>query len=314
MIGTVLSWSFGPLLHRISFPMQAGPDAAENTRSIFHAFEVGSRAGMKRASRGQMEQLEQEVEWALRPFFWEGHALGVCAEHACSRRGGTPDDTYRTEGFRFMFFTGLGFWNGVVQGTPLPRMSLDPDRWNGVGDFLPCYPLITGGMAFAQTCRWGRVDPQRLLKMPDLRGPVGERGALQGAGRALWFLHMGDMDAALAVVDQHPEWSAPLAEGLGVAITYTGMRNPQSILLNLERTPERLRREVLMGIRLCLGAFVEDDPREGDRIAGLPQPLGVLYQQGCEALAHGARDEHWDTTLLHALRAQPDLTATGACA
>jgi hypothetical protein len=110
------------------------------------------------------------------------------------------------------------------------------------------------------------------------------------------------------VIDAHPEFAEPLAEGIGVAITYTGLNDPPGILRALARVPDRHRREVLMGIRLCLGAFVEDDPREYKRISSLPGALPALFTQGAEALLTGPRDEDWDTALLAALRAQPDPT------
>src|ERR1044071_4713253 len=80
---------------------------------VYEHFLRGITAGLSGTDGAKLAAIEESVPWAKRLFFWEGNAFGLCAMHASLGRSGNPFKNYRAPGFRLMFWTGLGFWNGA---------------------------------------------------------------------------------------------------------------------------------------------------------------------------------------------------------
>jgi hypothetical protein len=294
-LNAFVPWRVG----RLRFDGQQGEAARVNTKEIIDAFLLGAKGSFADADEAAFRDVEASVPWTRRPFFWEGHAFGGAAQSACRLSRACTDARYFAPGFRFMFFTGLGFWNAVAAHYFLPEVSLAPERWS-VSDFASGGPFIAGGLSFGAVALEGRLEMsvldrlERLDSSPGRPGPVQvssvaswwRRGLALGAGRALWFLHMNDYPRIGEILDGAGNDAEDLALGLGVAMTYTQLGQPLEILEGLEHLRAPLRRAAMRGAHACLAGAGRDDPRAVPYLMALPAPLPDWCRQGTDALEH----------------------------
>jgi hypothetical protein len=264
-------------------------------------FLAGARTAFRGLEPAPTRAAEASIAPVQRPFFWEGHALGASARHAFAFAAGNPGDRYQAPGFRFMFYTGIGFWNGLAADYGVPAVSLDPARWTDVDDFLGCRPLIAGGESFAVTTVLGRIDPERIARLDRPEVPWWRHGLYQGVGRAAWFLYMQHPGRLARCLSEAGDDATALAEGLGLAITYTQLSRPAAIVPAIEALPEAHRAAARAGSRLCLAAAAADDARLGDALAALPAPLPHWLELGTAALEHAGRGAEMAPSLSAAL-------------
>lgn len=283
---------------------QGGPDANANTDEILEAFLLAARETWKGADADGLRALEDRIPWYRRPFFWEGHGFGVAALQAFSRWREPLAHRYVAPGFRFMLYTGVGVWNGAAGEFHVPKVSLDPARWEGVEDFLGCQPLLSGGISFSVVTTRARLLAKDLERYGDGENGWWRRGLYQGGGRASWFLYMRNPARAAAALDAvGGEEAQFVAEGLGLAMTYTQLSEPDWIVRSVDAMPDRYRAALLRGVRLCLGASNSDDPRISDVLDAMPAPLDRLLAEGRAAVAQAGRGADLGPRLLQALMA-----------
>lgn len=278
MIGRALDLFVPWRMRRVRFTGQAADGPALTSR-IVDAFLAGARPGFVGApdlARGA----EHAIPWHARPFYWEGHAFGCAARHAARLASGNPRPAFAAPGYGFMFYTGVGFWNGVAPRFLAPRVSLDPVRWADVPGFGAHRALLAGGASFGALTLGGAMDGAVLRGLS-----TGERwwdhGLRQGAGRAAWFLHMRDPQRLAHVLDfADPADVGGVAEGIGLAIAFTQLSEPDRILGVVDALPARHQRLVRGGVRAALGVAAVDDPRMVQDLAALPAPLDRWADQG----------------------------------
>jgi hypothetical protein len=246
-------------------------------QDVYDFFRKGITAGLNGAEGERLAALEAGVPWPRRLFFWEGYAFGLCCQHACLARSGIPFARYPAPGFRFMFWTGLGFWNGAAK--PMPAVSLNPLLWADVPEFAEEYPLILGGSAFAVAALSAAVNKQRLEDIPGIRNAADLDGIYLGAGRALWFLYTRNHTKLAAVLDEHPDHARAMARGLGVAITLTQLGTPERILPELAALPRAHWPELLAGSLMGFTCLLMDDARAAEPLRRFPSPLDVLIAE-----------------------------------
>ncbi len=285
MTGWLLSRLVPWRMRAIRYPEQGEPAAAELTREVVDSFLLAAEAGFRGEPAEALLGLEAGLPWSRRPFFWEGQAFGAAGRLACTFADGGPAERYHAPGFRFMLYTGVGVWNGVASAYHLPAVPVGGRVWEGVPDHAACAPLIAGGAAFARVMLAGRVSRPALEGVLKQGGTVWRRGAWQGAGRAAWFLYMRDPGRLAALLDGLEDVGEPLAEGLGLAITFTQLAEPERVLQQLEALPARWGRALRAGARTCLGATLVDDPRCAPELSRLPPPLSAWAEEGRAALA-----------------------------
>ncbi len=303
LLDTFLRWRLG----RLKFDGQLGEAAHRNTGEILDTFLLGASGSFTDASSASFRAVEADVPWTRRPFFWEGHSFGAAARASCAWSQKNTTARYHAPGFRFMFFTGLGFWNAIASHYAVPRVSLDAQAWTDTPDFAASQPLVAGGASFGAVVLAGELKRTTLDRLE--RDAVAtsraewRRGLLLGAGRALWFLHMNDFQRLGEALDVHAAADADaIAEGLGVAMTYTQLGRPLDLLDGLERIPTRYRARARAGSTACLAAASADDARIGDFIAALPDPLPTWHRQGSTALAAAGRGPGFFDRFVLALR------------
>ncbi len=277
MFGTALDLAIRWRMNGIISSNQRESNNPALVLDVYRHFQTGIRAGLSGADEPKLATLEAGVPWRRRLFFWEGYAFGVCAGHACMGRSGNPFANYRAPGFRFMFWTGLGFWNGASK--PLPAVSLDPARWAAIPEFAEEYPLILGGSSFAVIAQTSDVSKGRLEAIAGIRNAADLDGVYLGVGRALWFLYTRNPAKLAAVLDAHPDHAATIARGLGVAITLTQLDTPERVLHDFAAMPSAFWPELLAGSLMAFTCLLMDDARAVDPLSRFPSPLDVLIAE-----------------------------------
>lgn len=292
MLSAALELAIDRRLRKLDCSGHGGRDDTEVVSDILRFWKMGARAGLKGWKSPRLDESETQVPWSRRLFFWEGYAFGVCGRHACLPRRGNPLADYHAPGYRFMFWTGLGFWNGVAW--PFPTVSLAPERWEDVPEFQEEYSLVLGGAAFSQTASAGAIAPRRLERLAGVRGPSDLDGLYRGVGRALWFLYMHNEAKLAAVLDAHAGRAEALAQGLGIAITYTQLGTPERIFPDFASLPEKLWPALLSGARVALAGLVMEDSRVVEELCKLPPPLDALLAEARAALVTLASGPGWE--------------------
>jgi len=196
MLGWLISSMIRRSMNALELPNQGSESgAADNTRGIFDAFLEGVDGGARYESAGAAGLREQRVPWNRRQFYWEGFALGASARQALNpfSRGG-PQRRYSAPGYWFMFYTGVGFYNGAAEQRYLPRIPVDADSFAGSPDFMMGRPLIAGGISFAHIASNVKWDPALVRHLLIEGDEDWNRGVWMGCGRGLWFLYMREFD------------------------------------------------------------------------------------------------------------------------
>ena len=150
MLGWLLSSFVARRMRAIEFPDQGGPDAGANTTEILETFLDGADAGARLESAAQLTKREEGVPWFRRPFFWEGYGLGLCVRHAATFSRKNPLRAHVGEGYRYMFYTGMGFYNGVAASEGMPQIPAEGPLWADDPGHRFGRLLIAGGDSFAR--------------------------------------------------------------------------------------------------------------------------------------------------------------------
>jgi len=260
----------------ISAGLRSSDDAAL-VRDVYDHFRKGITAGLSGTDGTEVTALEACVPWNRRLFFWEGYAFGLCCQHAVLGRSGNLFKRYPAPGFRFMFWTGLGFWNGASR--PMPAVSLKPADWTDVAEFEEEYSLILGGSSFAAIAQTASVDKARIEDLAGIRTAADLDGVYLGVGRAIWFLYTRNHRKLAAVLDAHPDHARDIARGLGVAITLTQLGTPERVLPEIEALPSSYWPHLLAGSLMAFTCLMMDDVRVAEPLSRFPAPLDVLIAE-----------------------------------
>lgn len=274
MFDAALDWGIRWRMHGLSSAGQRHSQDRVLVEDVYRYFMAGIRAAVFGSEGARLTALEAAVPWTRRIFFWEGYAFGSSGRHALLGRPGNPLTRFPAPGFRFMFWTGLGFWNQA--GKPFPRMSLDPARWTDIAQFEEEYPLILGGSAFAVSALTASVARSRLEEIPGIRNKTDLDGVYLGAGRSLWFLYTRNPKKLAEALDANPEHGQTMARGLGIAITLTQLDMPERILPEIAALPSVYWNELLGGVCMAFTCLLMDDTRTAEPLAKFPAPLDVL--------------------------------------
>ena len=277
MFSAALDWAIRWRMNGLSSSGQRFSKDPALVKDVYEYFKKGITAGLGGWEGARLTSLEEGVPWPRRLFFWEGYAFGLCAQHACLGRAGNPFQHFPAPGFRFMFWTGLGFWNGASK--PMPVISLNPALWTDVPEFEEEYPLILGGSSFSVIALTAAVNKSRLEDIAGVRNAADVDGIYLGAGRSLWFLYTRNYAKLAEVLDAHADHAKPMARGLGVAITLTQLGTPEQVFRDLAALPSTYWPHLLAGSLMGFTCLLMDDPRAAEPLSRFPAPLDVLIAE-----------------------------------
>jgi Protein of unknown function (DUF1702) len=300
-LGALLQRVVGWRMDALRLEGQADPTAREWSRDVLSHFYAGAGGSFARSSPSELARYESGLPSLRRYFFWEGQAFGASAQHAFRFAPGNPQARYHAPGFRFMFFTGVGFWNGMAARYALPFVRMTREAWVDAPDFAAFRQIIAGGLAFPLVLMKGRLDGSSLRRFARANDRAWARGLIQGTGRAAWFLHMRDPPALRRHLAEAGDLSAALAEGIGIAMTFTQAVEPTEILAQLDAFPPAFQPALRTGVRLALGVARVDDSRIDEQIAAMPSPLPRFADEGRSALEAAGRGEEMPERLASSL-------------
>ena len=224
------------------------------------AFFGGYNAMLRGKTLEEVARQGMRIEAHFRPFFFEGAAMGYLPRGylyaGFTAKNAEQDLLQMSPQFRYLYYVGLGFWFGA-------RYRRRASALLGLAPHLdPMYfPLCFDGLGF----KLGFYDYSageslgRLLE----RCPAQHRDvAHQGAGRALFFVHMNNEEGfrhACETVD--PGCRQDLEFGRSLALTFTQLSHPERILSHLDAASgEDEHATRLTGVTWALTAREMNDP------------------------------------------------------
>lgn len=246
----------------LGFPLDDAPGRAQLEHSALQlllGFELGIEHKGFDAMVTRLEALQREY----RGFAYEGTVMALAIRDALAPGSGHE----LTESFCagpgydaapgskhvFMGYLGIGF---ALAKLPKPLWKRALPDVSKLADHPSLSWMIMDGygfyMAFFSHRKW--IDEQYLPGRYPFPGPTAytNRVVDQGIGRALWFVHSGNVARVLKAVDAFPAARRPdLISGVGVAASYAGGVG-EDALENLARGAVQYRDELALGTVLAL--------------------------------------------------------------
>lgn len=252
----------------------SGPARDKLEMSVLQ-YLIGYEFGIEQKGHDDVVARLETLEREYRGFAYEGAATALALRDVMSPLPGNritesfllgsqydPGDYDAAPGSKhvFMAYIGIGFALAQLP-KPLWQRAL-PDQ-SKIVDHPSLRWLIMDGygmhMAFFEPRKW--VDGQNVAKRYPWKGSVDYTNRVidHGIGRALWFIHSGDVERLLAVVAKFPPARrADLLCGLGLAATYAGGVGVDSLEALLRGAGE-YRPELAQGAVFALRARVVSD-------------------------------------------------------
>ncbi len=205
---------FEPLISR--FPV-ADAFSGRRVRDIVTSFLIGYNAFASAGDTDSSLASLMRLAPYFRPFAYEGAAMGFGPWALRHRR---PLASFEAVFGRlspatvYQNYVGLGWWlarrRGLGRSTTRLVAGLDP-RYQ---------LLVYEGIGFSAGFRSG--GRSRALRRLRSFGEPAEHVAHQGFGRSLWFVHMGNLEAAIAAAGALPErFCGDAISGLGLGCAYS---------------------------------------------------------------------------------------------
>lgn len=230
-LGSLRRLALAPSLADVSFAGRGfpAPETAETRRleAVPQAVVCGFEWGIEAPRLWELERRLELVEPELKGFAYEGATMALTVRDALpGRRRDRTRKLLAGPGVPHTFLTYIGIGFAMAR---LPRAL-----WRGVLPDLtgtPYYPTMSWlavdgygfDLAYFHTDRW--VGRQRRPAGYPWAGFPGyfPRAVDQGIGRALWFIHGGQVAGVAGAVDAFAEpRRADLWSGVGLAATFAG--------------------------------------------------------------------------------------------
>jgi hypothetical protein len=230
-LGSLRSLVMTPSLADVSFAKRGFPvtetDATRRLEAIPQSVVCGFEWGIDARDLWELERRLGLVEPEMRGFAYEGATMALTIRDAMPGRGGRTKHLLQGPGKPHIFLTYIGIGFAMARlPRPLWRKVL-PDL-----EGVPYHPtmswLAVDGLGFDRayfdTERW--VGAQKVpAPYAWEQGHAGyfTRAFDQGIGRALWFIHGGQVPEVIAGVQRFASGrQADLWSGVGLAATFAG--------------------------------------------------------------------------------------------
>ncbi|GAA0379003.1 hypothetical protein Acor_00270 [Acrocarpospora corrugata] len=237
-IGSLRRLLLTPSLREVSFSARGFPAAPPGTtrhlEAIPQAVICGFEWGIDARDQWEVERRLELVEPEQRGFAYEGATMAFAVVDAMGGgRGHRTRDLLLGPGHPHIFLTYIGVGFAMAR---LPRplwKKIMPDLTGS-----PYYPAMTWlavdgygfDRAYFETRRW--VDEQRIPAAYPWEGRADyfPRAVDQGIGRALWFIHGGQVPGVVGAVRKFAAGrQADLWSGVGLAATFAGGSDPAAL-------------------------------------------------------------------------------------
>lgn len=238
LLGSLRRLLLTPSLASVTFAKRGFPvtpsDATVRLEAIPQSVIVGFEWGIEARDLWELERRVALVEPEMRGFAYEGATMAFTVRDAMAGGRGTRAQELLRGPARphtFLTYIGIGFamarlprplWKKVLPdltGTPYyPTMS-----WLAVDGY-------GFDRAYFETDRWVN-EQRRPAAYPFLGRPdYFPRAVDQGIGRALWFIHGGEVSSVASAVGRFATIRQPdLWSGVGLAATFAGGCGPEDL-------------------------------------------------------------------------------------
>ncbi|MFC4586691.1 DUF1702 family protein [Sphaerisporangium corydalis] len=238
LIGSVRRLMLTPSLAEVTFAVRGFPvtptDATRRLEAIPQAVITGFEWGIDARDQWEVERRLSMVDQELRGFAYEGATMAFTIVDAMGgQRGTRTRDLLLGPGQPHIFLTYIGIGFAMAR---LPRplwKKIMPDL-SGSAYYPTMSWLAVDGFGFDRayfdTRRW--VDEQRVPAPYAWEGSPDYflRAVDQGIGRALWFMHGGQVADIAARVGGFATHRQPdLWSGVGLAATFAGGSGPEGL-------------------------------------------------------------------------------------
>ncbi|WP_372367160.1 hypothetical protein [Candidatus Uabimicrobium sp. HlEnr_7] len=268
-------------------------------------FKKGIKDGIYCLDSTSIKKNQQNVPWNWQIFYREGYAFGLASVHALFFSRKNPDIRNNCNGFRIMHYTGYGFYKGIADLFHIKRVSFAKKDWLNTEDYDCFYPFLIGGESFAKTIYCKNWDKNFITYWKkDHPYSFYAETAWHGCGRCLWFNFYQDYNELTKALEIYKEATPHLALGLGAAITFTQITNPQKIVADIKRFPLRLQKDLMKGAGIALAFAIEEDSAFSSEITPLYDgELKLYWQISTQAKNSIKRDENWyENTMCYILQ------------
>lgn len=269
-------------LTRISRPFPIDPPERHRVEEIGRSFLRGYNAMAAARDPAEVHQSVARLPRILRPFGYEGAAMGFGPWALRHRRGYRDFEEILgalSPGTRYQNYVGLGWWLGIWYRRRPARLA------EIVAGLDHRYRLLPyEGIGFQRGFR-AAGDPA-VTRLFGSFGPVAAHVAYQGYGRSLWFVFMGDPGRALAVIDQlDRRYRGDCVSGLGLGIGFSWLDQLAALPGILDRVPAALQADLRQGVAFGWEARRLADPGLLARYtAAAPAPLRLAVGAGLRAV------------------------------
>ena len=230
-LGSLRRLVLTPSFKEVSFAHRGFPvvptDATRRLEAIPQAVLVGFEWGIDTRTEAELVQRLELVEPEMRGFAYEGATMAVTVLDAMAGGRGRRAQQLLSGAavpHTFLTYIGIGF---AMARLPRPLWKkILPDLTG-----TPYYPTMSWlavdgygfDRAYFQTERWV-TRQERLAPYPwQGRADYFPRACDQGIGRALWFIHGGQVPDVVAAVRRFDaDRQADLWSGVGLAATFAG--------------------------------------------------------------------------------------------
>lgn len=219
-----------PSLADVSFAKRGFPvtetDATRRLEAIPQSVVCGFEWGIDARNLWELERRLRLVEPEMRGFAYEGATMALTIRDAMPGRGGRARQLLRGPGKPHIFLTYIGIGFAMARlPRPLWRNVL-PDL-----EGVPYHPtmswLAVDGLGFDRayfdTERWVGKQKRPVPYPWEGHAAYFPRAFDQGIGRALWFIHGGQVPDVITAVRRFAvDRQADLWSGVGLAATFAG--------------------------------------------------------------------------------------------
>jgi len=260
----------------------------ERTSNVLAAFLAGYNGFAKADDPARVHDDLAGIERYYRPFGYEGAGMGFGPWAYLTGHGYQDFDAVMT-GFHaptvYQNYVGLGWWLATRPPVTKPRTS-------GVTAALQVHfrLLPYEGMGFrAGFLGAGRTAVTRRFART---GPAAAHVCHQGYGRSLWFVCMGDLARARALIAALPETvHGDCYSGLGLGFAYSWLDRADQLTRVLGEVPDGHRASFLQGAAFGWEARQLADRPLFDELVALVEPWQQAHIAASLAAVAAARND-----------------------
>lgn len=227
------------------------PETRKKVEDIGRAFLTGYNTMLTHTNLDEIRKVGEKFPPFLRPFFFEGTAMGYSPKAFFSAR-------YKRENFEevtctikkeylFLYYIGLGFWYGMRYRHNPRKVEKLVSQLDSDYKYL-CYDGFGFKFGFFDYVK----NPKVIEKCQKFSG-YARHACYQGVGRSLWFVFMSAPERIFEQCNRLEEaYQGDCYSGLGLAVAFTNINNLRFALDFAETIDAKHRGHYYLGFAIAV--------------------------------------------------------------